>query len=234
MSFRKTALTSIVLSALTVGAAPALGADHPDTASNGRLGGTGVSDGIRAALQRDLGLNAKQANKQGALQAKAIKLDEALQASLSRAYAGSSYDAKTGKLVVMVSDAKQLEKVKAAGADAQLVKHSKAQLDAIKNELDVAAGTAKGAGPMDRGAAGKRQALVAGMTSWYVDTETNTVRVTVRDGQAAAVENALAKHGDAVTIVESDLAPRTTSNVVDGGETPAPTPAPGSTWADPN
>jgi streptogrisin C len=218
MSFKKTALTSIVLSALTVGAAPALGADHPDPASKGRVGGTGLSAGIRAALERDLGLTAKQANEQGALQAKAIKLDEALEASLGQAYAGSSYDAKTGKLVVRVSDAKQLEQVKAAGADARLVKHSKAELDAIKNKLDVAAGKAKGSGPADRQANGTRQASIAGITSWYLDTTANTVHVTVTKAKAKAAARVLAKYGDAVTIEQSDLAPRATASFMDGGD----------------
>jgi streptogrisin C len=221
MSFKKTALTSVIVSALAVGAAPALGADHPDLAGKGRVGAgdgsTGLSAGIRAALQRDLGLNAEQANRQGALQAKAIKLDEALRASLGQAYAGSSYNAKTGRLVVTVSDATQLGEVRAAGADARLGKHSKARLDAIKNKLDVAAGEAKGSGPADRQPNGPRQRSVAGMTSWYVDTETNTVRVTVTKAKAKAAARTLATYGDAVTIEESDLAPTTTA-FMDGGD----------------
>jgi streptogrisin C len=225
MRFKRTVLTSVVVGALALGAARLLEAHEPDGmgAAQGRVGAgsPGVSRDVSAALQRDLGLSTEQARKQGALQAKAIKLDRELQESLGEAFAGSVYDERTGNVVVMVSDAKALDKVTAAGAEARLVKYTKAELDAIKDELDAAAGTAKGSGPTDRGTVGKRQALVAGMTSWYVDTETNTVRVTVKDGQAAAVDDALAKYGDAVTIEESDLAPSTTS-VTDRGERLAP------------
>ena len=161
---------------------------------------------------------ADQAKRQGALQSKAIKLDEDLRASLGTAYAGSTYDAKTGQLVVMVSDAKKVDAPTAAGADARVVKHSKAQLDADMADLDAAAGKAKGSSPADRKAAGPRQALVAGMTSWYVDTAANVVRVTVKPGQGKAAAAKLAKYGDAVVIEESDLAPTQASIYMDGGD----------------
>jgi streptogrisin C len=232
MRFKRTVLTSVVLTGLALGAARLLGADEPggmgEAQGQGGAGSPGMSRDVSAALRRDLGLSAEQVRKQRALQAKAMKLDRELQDSLGDAFAGSLYDERTGKLIVMVSDAKMLDKVRAAGAEARLVKYTKAELDAIKDELDVAAGTANASGPRDRGAVGKRQALVAGMTSWYVDTEANTVRVTVKDGEADAVKDALAKYGDAVTIEESDLAPRTTSNLMDGD-----TRAPGSPWRGP-
>jgi streptogrisin C len=217
MRLIRTALTSILLSGLALGAALLLAPDEPDGMeedAQGRVGARiqGMSRDISSALRRDLRLSAKQVRKQRARQAKAIKLDRQLQDSLGEAFAGSVYDKRTGKLVVMVSDANQLDKAKAAGADARLVKHSKAQLDAIKDELDAAAGHAIGSGATDRGDLEKRKARVAGLTSWHVDTETNTVRVTVKKGQARAAAATLAKYGDAVTIEESDLAPTTTSN----------------------
>lgn len=219
MRFKRTALTAILVPGLALSVASLLGADEPDGmgAGQGRVsaGRPAMSRDISAAVRRDLGVSTEQLREQGALQEKAIRLDEALQTALGQAYAGSSYDARTGKLVVMVSDAKALDKAKAAGAEARLVKHSKAELDAIKDELDVAAGKTKGSGTGHRQPNGTRQASVAGMTSWYVDTATNTVRVTVEEGQAKAVENALAKYGDAVTLEKSDLAP-TTTTIMDG------------------
>ena len=212
MRFKPYVLPSILVSVLALGATPALAADEPARA------GQVQSDEIRSALQRDLGLSAAEVKKQEALQAKAIKLDEKLQDSLGSAFAGSSYDKKTGKLVVMVSDAGQLAAAEAAGADARLVKHSKARLDGIKKRLDTAAGIVDGSSPTDRKAAGKRDALVAGMTSWYVDEATNSVHVTVKKGQKKAAARALAQYGDAVTIEETEYAPTAAANFMDGGD----------------
>ena len=160
MHLKKTALASIVTSALALCAAPALGATSDDGTSQGKaraVGGQDVSGEISAALQRDLGLSASQVKEQRAQQAKAIKLDQTLQDSLGGAYAGSSYNAKAGKLVVMVSDEAQASKARAAGADVRVVKHSKARLDAIKDALDVAAGKKGPAPPTARPAARDRR-----------------------------------------------------------------------------
>lgn len=211
----------ILLSALALGATPALAAADPDDPSQGRGSAADSmvqADEIRAALRRDLGLSAAEVKQQKALQAKAIKLDQKLQDSLGRAFAGSSYDEKTGKLVVMVSDAKQLAEAEAAGAEARLAEHSMAELDAIKDGLDAAAGVAEGSDPANRRATGKGRATVAGMSSWYVDEATNTVHVTVKKGQAKAAARALAKYGEAVTIEETEYAPTTTANFMDGGD----------------
>jgi streptogrisin C len=213
MRFKPYVLPSILVSALALGVTPALGAaDDP-----GRDDPV-LSEEIRSALQRDLGLSADEVKKQEALQAGAIKLDQKLQDSLGRAFAGSSYDEKTGKLVVMVSDAKQLAAAEAAGAEARLVEQSMVELDGIKKRLDTAAGVVDSSGPTDRKAGGKRGALVAGMTSWYIDEATNSVHVTVKKGQKKAAARALAKYGEAVTIEETDYTPTATANFMDGGD----------------
>ena len=222
MRFTKTVCSSVLMSAMALSAAPALAADDPPGTGErqGRVGA--VSRDISAAVQRDLGLSAKQARKQGSLQAKAIKLDRQLQDSLGEAYAGSMYDKGDGKLVVMVSDGAQLDEARAAGAEARLVKHRKAKLDAIKSDLDVAAGHARSSDPAKRSAkreaAGQGQPAVAGITSWYVDTKTNSVHVTVKEDRTEAAEAALAKYGDAVTVEPSDRSPTTTANFMDGGD----------------
>ena len=117
----------------------------------------------------------------------------------------------------MVSDAEQLDEARAAGAKARLVEHSLGELEAIKERLDGAV-QAERSGPADRRAAGNRRPVVAGMTSWSVDPESNSVHVTVEEGQAEAAEDALAKYGDAVTIEESDISPTTTYDFMDGGD----------------
>ena len=208
MYSRRSIFTAIVATGLALGAGPAGAAD-----STNRIEANDAD--VMAAMQRDLGLSADQVRRQGALQATALKLDRQLRASLGAAFAGSVYDAKSGKLVVSVSDAGRLAEVRAAGADARLVKHSKGQLAATAAELDMASGKTNGAG---RRSSGARQATVAGMTSWYVDEATNTVHVTVQKGKAKAARAALAKHGDAVTVEESDLAPTPTARWMDGGD----------------
>ncbi len=174
---------------------------------------------IQAALQRDLGLTADEVKEQGALQAQAIKRDRELQASLGSAYAGSIYDAEKGELVTMVSDAKMLTRVRGVGAEAKLVKHSMAKLDAIKDELDVAAGGDADSNPADRQATeAKPLTTVAGLVSWSVDAATNTVHVTVKQGRAKTARAALAKYGDAVTIEQTDHVPTATADYMDGGD----------------
>ena len=217
MHLKKSVLASIVVSALAVSAAPAFGAsgsaDRP-----GATGNTELPPDVLAALERDLGLSEQQAKRHGAQQAKAIALDKKLQASLGSAYAGSSYDAKTGKLVVMVSDASKLDDADAAGADARLAKHGRDDLESIKQELDRAAGKPKGSSAAKRQPNGARQDAVEGMVSWYVDSKTNTVVVTVEKARAKQARARLAKYGDAVTVVESDLPPVPTDRYMDGGD----------------
>ena len=145
MRFNGTLMSSILISALALGAAPALAADErPDG-----------SDDVSAALQRDLGLTPEQVKEQGPLQERAVKLDQELQRSLGDAYAGAEYDLKLGKLIVMVSDRGLLEKAQASGAEARFATHSLRELDAIKAELDALAG---GGVPGDAGRSPSRRA----------------------------------------------------------------------------
>jgi streptogrisin C len=213
---RKTILTAIVVSGMALGAGSATAAEQ-GTARPASAGAT-LPPEVMAAMQRDLGLTADQVRTQQALQAKATKLDATLKASLGKALVGSVFNAKTGRLVVTVSDASRVGDVQAAGADARVAKHSRAQLDATMAQLDEAAGKSKGAGPSGRGPRGARSASVAGMTSWYIDTAADVVRITVEKGKAKSAKMTLAKYGDAVAIDESSSAPREAANYMDGAD----------------
>ena len=202
---KRNVLMSVVVTTVAMGAAPAMGAGGSERP--GSAGNTELPSDVQVALQRDLGLSADQAKRHGALQAQAIKLDKQLRDSLGSAFAGSSYDARTGKLVVSVSDASKLDAARTAGADARLVKRSQSELDAIVAELDKAAGKADGSSATVRLPNGARQASVAGITGWFVDETTNTVRVTVKASHARQATASLAKYGDAVTIEQSDIEP---------------------------
>jgi streptogrisin C len=203
MRFKGTLMSSILISALALGAAPALAAeDHQD--------GSGE---VSAALQRDLGLSPEQAKEQGALQERAMKLDQELQDSLGDGYAGAQYDVRSGRLIVMVSDESLLEKAKAAGAEPRLVKHGLRELDAIQADLEAAAG-----GPTVPGGREASKPQSTPFTSWYIDPINNSVHVTVTKRQAATAKEALAKYGDAVAMELSEAAPEPAANWMDGGD----------------
>jgi streptogrisin C len=188
MRFRGTLTSSIVISALALSVAPALAADDRED---------GNAD-VTAALQRDLGLTPDQIKALGPQQERAVKLDEELQRSLGEAFAGSQFDLRSGRLVVMVSDKGALEQAKASGADARLVSHSLRELNAVQAELDALAGGPTGP---------ERQETKAQSTpfsSWSVDPLSNSVQVTATREQADAAKKALARYGDAVTLEVAD------------------------------
>jgi streptogrisin C len=183
------------------------GAESQDT--EGRLPGD-----VLAAMQRDLGLDAEQANRRAVQQEAADRLDDVLKARLGAAFGGAWFDGASGKLVVGVTDANRADAVTAAGAQARVVKHSENHLEAVKAELDALAG---GKGDAKRKAAPGQadKAAVAGLTSWSVDPVANTVTVTALKGAKGL--KTLAKYGDAVRVETTDAEPRTTA-FLDGGD----------------
>ena len=208
-------LASVMFAGLASGPSAAAAGNGGGDNRAGTAQSTELTSEVLHALRRDLGLTEEQARRQGALQAKAIKLDQELQATLGDAFAGSKYDARTGKLVVMVSDASKLDDAEARGAQARPVKHSRAKLERVKAALDAAAGKAKGT---DRRHGGPRQAAAAGVVSWYVDSESNTVHVTVDKARAKQARAELAKYGDAVSIEETAVTPMAAAAYMDGGD----------------
>lgn len=214
MRFTKTLLATAVVSSIAVSSTPAIaaGADQPHRP--GAAANNDLPREVLTALKRDLGMTEEQARKHGAQQARAIELDQELRRSLGAAFAGSAYDARTGKLVVMVSEADKVDDAEATGAEARTAKRSRADLERIKGELDQAAGKAAGE---ERRPNGPREKSADALTSWFVDEATNTVRVVVQKDRAAEARADLAKYGDAVTIEESDHEPTTTA-WMDGGD----------------
>jgi streptogrisin C len=212
MRFRTQMAAAIFVSAVAASATPAMGAPGDRPAA----GDTELTAEVLHALQRDLGIGEQQARKLGAQQAKAIELDKKLRGKLGDAIAGSRFDAATGKLVVLVSEPGKRSEAAAAGADARPAKHSKAKLEGIKADLDRGAGR-QDAAPGQRKAGGPRQARMDGITSWFVDEATNTVQVTIDPAKARQARKELARFGDAVSIVESDVAPQPAA-FMDGGD----------------
>ncbi|TDQ00992.1 S1 family peptidase [Labedaea rhizosphaerae] len=160
-----------------------------------------VSASEMAAMQRDLHLTATQVNTRLAQEATAAQQEKTARDALGAAYAGSWFDAASGHLVVASTD-----KAKAAGlADVKTVtvRHSAAELNAVKSRIDALAG----------------KAAPAGVTGWHVDSRTNSVVVTVNTkARTAAVDSFVAKAtalGNGVvrteTVTES---PRTKADII--------------------
>lgn len=105
-------------------------------------------------------------------------------ASQLGAQSAGSYLDGNGNVVITVTDAKAAAQVRAAGAIAQLVSHSAAQLDQVTADLD-------------------RTSRISG-TAWGVDVKTNQVVVTVDSTVTGArldlIRAAVARHGDAARL----------------------------------
>lgn len=173
----------------------------------------GAEDAVLVAMQRDLGLTASQAATLRTQQEKAGKLDASLKGSLGTTYGGSWFDAKSGKLVVNVTDKARAPEVTRAGAQAKVVRHSEADLDAVLGELDALSGKPNGR----EAKPGKSQ--LSGLAGWHVDPKTNSVVITTVKGQEKpAALNGFAKFGDAVSYEQVDSAPQQTYNYMDGGD----------------
>jgi streptogrisin C len=159
-----------------------------------------VTAAMSKAMQRDLHLSADQVQTRLADEAKATRLEQTARQQLGAGYAGSWFDAATGKLVVQATgDASAL---RSADVTVATVAHSKATLDEVKSKID--------------GLAGK--AAPAAINGWYVDTRGNSVVIAVNktktDAAATAfVERAKALH-PAVRVVEETASPQTKADVV--------------------
>ncbi|MFC7341192.1 S1 family peptidase [Saccharopolyspora griseoalba] len=154
-----------------------------------------------AAMQRDLGLTAGQAQARIARDTAASRTARALEDKLAGAYGGSYIDQATGELVVGVTDAARADAVRAAGARIEQVAFSEDRLDGAVAALNAAQRQAPGA-----------------VTGWYVDPQQNSVVMTVKPGGVAEATEFARTSGDAaaIEVVESAAQPRTFMDVVGG------------------
>lgn len=119
-----------------------------------------ASAGMLTALQNDLGLTASQARSRLASEKTAMRVDRAAQRTAGSTYAGSWYDAESGKLTVATTSARRTDALREAGAAVRVVRHSAKELDAAKERID---------------------ALDApkGVSSWHVAPRSNNIVVNV-------------------------------------------------------
>lgn len=163
---------------------------------------TAEADTMAAAMQRDLGLTAQEAEQRLDREAVARKADKQVRATLDESFGGSYFDAELGKLVVGVTDKSKFDEVRAAGAQPKSVDDSSADLNAIVEQLNDADAKAPDA--------------VAG---WYVDAESNSVVMTTQIGTAKQardfVRAAGVKQSD-VDVEQSTENPKTLMNIIGG------------------
>jgi streptogrisin C len=199
MRFNRTLMSTIVISSLAFGAAPALAQDQKRT----------EAADMTAAIQRDLGLSADQVKLVGAQQERAIALDEQLQKELGDQIAGSYFDIRSGQLIVGTTDRSLLDKIKGAGAEPQLVQNNLKQLGLALNALG---------GP---DTAGDKREIVKSESKFAalgIDPVTNTVKVTATKEQLSNAREELAKYDGLLSIEVVDALPEPTFNYMDGGD----------------
>lgn len=155
-------------------------------------------DGVAAAF----GLTADQARAQLTAQDDAHRLASALPAAVRVSSAGQWFDAAAGKLTVAVTTAEAAGQARAAGAAAQVVARSQADLD----RTDAAVRELVGNG-------------VPGVYGWGVDVRGNEVGVDVdRTKKTAATESFLSRVRDlGVRITETSTSPRQQSGTIQTG-----------------
>lgn len=163
---------------------------------------TKTAPGLQRALQRDLGLSARDAQVRLAFQSDAAGVEAALERRLGDDFAGTWVDESANVLYAGVTDAAGARAARAEGATVVDVDHTLADLESWRATLD--------------------DALVddpAALPGWYVDVTRNRVVVGVRDGGQADVAARVAAAGvpaDAVVYEETAEAPRPLIDVVGG------------------
>ncbi|WP_101255725.1 alpha-lytic protease prodomain-containing protein [Streptomyces barkulensis] len=153
-----------------------------------------VPPGLLKAMQRDLGLTVGEAKDRLVNESRAGEAAGKLRLALGGDFAGAwvaGDDAAT--LTVATTDASEASAITGAGARAEVVEHTLAELDAAKAALDRAAGkNATTAAPV-----------------WYVDVKTNSVVVRASDtAEARAFAEAAGVDGGLVRVVKSAERPR--------------------------
>ncbi|MFI7083091.1 S1 family peptidase [Streptomyces anulatus] len=194
----RTGLSALLLLGAWAAAGPSTASAAPTDSAEAP-----ASAALLTAMQRDFGLTEGEAVARLADEKAATALEPKAQRAAGSAFGGSWFDAKTGKLVVAVTNAGKAEAVRAAGADTRLVEHSAKQLDAAKARID---------------------ALPApsGVSSWHVDPATSSVVVNVvaserRDNDVRSFV-AKAREAGPVTVETTAEAPQTFAAGTVGGD----------------
>jgi streptogrisin C len=155
------------------------------------------------AMQRDLGLSAAEVRTRLAQEEAARTAERNVRTQLGDSYAGSWFDPKSGTLVAQTTDRARAARV-GAGVTVRVVTHSRAELDAVKTDIDRFAG----------------KAAPGAINGWHVDDKTNSVVVAVNrnkvDAAARSFLSSVTAMHSSVRVVEENSSPRTFADVVGG------------------
>lgn len=154
------------------------------------------------AMERDLGLTTPESKALYKQQNDARSTESELRSSLGDVFGGSVFDVSSGELTVNITDKSAASEVRSAGAVPNVVDHGEPALNAVMTDLNKE-GTAD----------------YSDITSWYTDTEADTVVITVKPG-ASSEGSQFAKGAGvdsaAVTVQESKAKPRPYADVRGG------------------
>jgi len=156
-----------------------------------------LSPTLRAAMQRDLGLTSAQLTQYLKIERLATTQEKNLAAAQGRNFAGSWIERMpNGNYRLVVATTSIRPQKGPAGVEIRSVRHSLAELDAAKGQLDaVLAHGAK---------------VPKGVYGWYVDVQSNSVVVSIAKGAQKAGINFVAASGanvDSVRFVVDDEQP---------------------------
>lgn len=185
-----------------LGAATAAAAVTAIFAGVPAAGAAPLNPDLVPAMQRDLGLTHGQALARLANEVTASKIGAALEKSLGERFSGTSFNAASGKAVVSVTDAALVDQVRAAGAEAQVVRFNARQLDSTVQTLNA-----------------HEKAAPKSVTGWGIDTASNRISLTVLKGQRGAAEQFVRQSGvdtAAVAVTETSAVPKAHYNVLGG------------------
>jgi streptogrisin C len=149
---------------------------------------TSVAPVIRSAMQHDLGLTSAQLSQYLKIERLQAQQEKQLAQAEGRNFAGSWIERKpNGSFQLVVGTTSILPRKGPAGVEIRSMRHSLAELDASKSQLDTVL------------AQGGR--VPKGVYSWYVDLPSNSVVVTVGKGaQKAGINFVAASGADANTV----------------------------------
>lgn len=163
-----------------------------------------LPNGMLHALERDTGLTGAQMRTRLAREAASGDTVEDLEESLGGSYGGAWLTEDETSLTVAITDPAAATEVQAAGAQAELVTHSEAALEAVQATLN-----------------DHQESAPASVAGWYVDVTTNTVVVLAGAAETAAAGQFVAGTGvdpAAVQVEATEEQPQLLYDVV-GGDT---------------
>ena len=178
---------------------PSMAGTTPDRSSKSQATG-GVAPQLLAAMVRDLGISAEEAEARVQRAAWASGVTAQLRSASGDSYAGSWLGKDGTTLNIAVTDASLADEVRAAGAVPKLVERSVSELDSAKRALDTTATRA------DRNLPG-----------WYVDVANNQVVIQALRGDTDQAEELAEEAGlsaDEVEIVVTKAAPKPLADVI--------------------